>query len=369
LTLALLLCLAVQPMWAMEMGQKEEKSTTGVRLLKSGGKLDYPPGVSMNSVEGFVIVRFDVDIAGIANNIRTDDDEGFNVKIFGPTARNWVKAARFIPVTKNGVPVESKDLSLPVRFTSIATPGISREFRSELDKVVALVDAKDFSGAHHHAQWMLSEKTHLNYEYAVLESTLAHTLARTGELNAALEAARHVASPMRMNFDSYVIGGPLPKASEKDFFLPAAATGSLLKLQFQVATSLGLYGEAATAHAWLQSLGLVDQSDPSMATFQNLVANVQSAPRLDGIVKVGQSGIWRHKLLLRNFALRNIEGGEVQRLTVSCGSGRTQTTDYENPAEIAETIHSLPDDDSQCSLAIVATPGTQMHVIEYRYKP
>jgi TonB family protein len=375
--LVVVLCFAGQPMWAASAEPGDKASTTPLRettLPRVIGPVSqrllgelYPEAALREKLEGLVFVRFDLDAQGRPYNLVVED-EGFQVEVFGPAALRVVKSYRFEPATKDGVPVESQT-RMPVRFGLRLEPGITREFRAEVNKVVDLLDAKDYAGAHVHAQWMLSEKARLNYEYAVLKATLANTLARTGEIHAALEAVRSVTKPTTTQIEQFSVGGSVPIVTAKDFLLPLEMTGQLLELQFVLAASQGLDGEAAMAYAYLQGLGLVTESSPATLEFRKVRARLESAPRLEGTVRVGQSEIWRQQLVFGHFALRGVEGGEIRRLVVDCGVGGTLSASYSDSKQIPETVYTVPQGGTLCTLDIFAPPGTTMRVVEYRQAP
>lgn len=336
---------------------------TRPRLLRSPASGVYPSKALAENREGLVYLRFDLDETGKPSNV-TVEDEGFQVETFGPSARKWLAGARFEPVKKDGVPMALPGLRMPMRFQIRDTePGIKQDFRNEMNKVVKLLDDRDFAGAHFHAQWMLSEKAMLLYEYAVLEATLANTLARTGEIHAALQATRSTTTPSSMRMDPYRIGGPTPEVGERDFLLPKQVVEQQLRLRFILAASQNLDGDALTAHAYLQGLGMVPDNDPTFPEYRKILSRVQNSPKVEGQVKVGESSTWKQDLVFRAFAIREVKGGSIKRVETACHGGFWASDD---PAKFLEVVVQLPATSEACVLDINAAPGTQFRVVEYR---
>ncbi|MDR2216219.1 MAG: TonB family protein [Nevskiaceae bacterium] len=333
----------------------------------SSKELAYPENAQRRGMEGLVFARFDLDASGKPTNVRIDPD-GFHVDIFGPAVKRWVsQSVRFNPAMENGEPVALQGLRLPVRFSMNMKPGITREFREEIDKVVKLLDARDFPGAHHHAQWMLTEKAKLNYEYAVLQATLANTLARTGKMHAALDAARAATDPVRPKLnDLNPLSDEKLDLSEQDFLLPGEMTDQLLRLRFILAASQGLDFEAAQSYAYLRALGKIDAADVITSEAEKILVRLKSAPSLTGTVQVDESGHWTHLALLPYLAVRDVEGGAITQLIVHCSG---PDIGYNDPAQIPAIIKMGASESGYCQVAIFASPGTRMHLIEYRQPP
>lgn len=336
---------------------------TPPRLRSSPGANMYPPAALMKALEGVVYLRFDIDEKGRTSNISVRED-GFQVAAFAPAARNWLAGARFEPAKKAGLPVAVTGLQMPIRFQlSGINPGITPAFRDEMNKVVGLLDGKDYAGAHFHAQWMLSEKATLLYEYAVLEATLANTLARTGEFPAALQATRSTTALVSMRTDTYRIGGPIPELSESDFLLPKAMIAQQLRLRFILAAALGLDGEALTAHALLQGLGAVPDDDPTFPEYRKILLRIQNLPRLEGLAKTDESSRWKQNLVFRNLAIRDAKVGAIKHVDVTCDGGFWSSDD---PEKFRDAVISMGPDSDACVLNVSAAPGTQFRVVEYR---
>lgn len=337
-----------------------------LRVKHTGNLNDfYPSEAQRKGLEGLVYVLLDVDPKGVPTNISISE-EGFNTDIFGPTVTRWArKSLRFEPPTRNGEPVEVKGITIPVRFAIKMHPGVTRDFRAEIQKVVSLLQEKDFAGAHFHAQWMLAEKVQLNYEYAVLQATLANTYSRVQRPFSALAAVRRVTRPVSMRTDPYVVGLPLPEISERDFLLPAENVRQLLKLQYMLAASQGLTVEAVTSLAYLRALGGLDDADPANAQFYVLLNQVTNAQILNATVHMEEQSTWRHDLHFRYFAIRDVRGGSISQFSHNCGRDGTTVLDESSIGSVV----AVPEDGDACALNIDASPGTTFRIVEYREAP
>ena len=323
----------------------------------------YPVGARRDAL---VYVRFNVNARGEVTDAEVDEG-GFYSPEFQRAALATLKSLRFEPATLNGQPVEYMGERVGIGFMtgdSSGKPvkGVTREFRFEALKAQKLIRAGDYAGAEHHANWMMAEKVALRYEFAVLQSTLADTYARTGQHHLALVAAREVTARFGMNSDVYEPGGPLPKLSASNFLLPKDQMAQLLRLRFVLADSLGFYLDALRAHADLQALGLAAEEDPTMPRYRELLRIVQTAPAVKGHARLGQRG-WGHSFLFHRFTIAGVRGGSVSRISLSCAGFRREL-DFKPDAE-----WGIPAKYRNCSARIEGDPGTEFDIIEFRDAP
>ncbi len=143
----------------------------------------YPQPVNRSAL---VFVRVNITAKGKVQDA-TVADGGFHDERFAKAALQIAGQLRFAPAKLNGEPVDYYAL-IPIHFQYFdgSSHTVSGSFREEAGKVEKLLEQKDFAGAHFHAQWMLAEKVQTNHEYAILQTTLADTFARTGNIHRAL---------------------------------------------------------------------------------------------------------------------------------------------------------------------------------------
>jgi TonB family protein len=308
--------------------------------------------------DALVYVRLDLTAAGVATNVEVVEG-GFHDEGFAAAAKAVAKQLKFFPASRNGVPEESKGLVMPIRFNIHNATQITPAFRSELAKVSAFVSAKDFAGAHFHAQWMLSEKVKSGFEYAVLQATLADTHARVGNIHRALVASRNATAVTSMLSEQYIPGGPIPARSQKDFILSIADMTPILKLRYMLAVSQGLYLEALQTHATMQALNLHPEADPALVDFKELLNQVLTAPRLEAKARIDEDKIWRHDLSLRSFTVTDVRG-ELTDIEIRC-EGQNRKLDFKANIEIL-----VPPKWNNCSARFSGSPGAEFKIVEFR---
>jgi TonB family protein len=293
-------------------------------------------------------------------------DGGFHDEQFTTAALKMAAELRFVPARLNGEPVDYYGI-IPIHFEYLSgsTRAVSVSFREEAGKVEKLLEQKDFAGAHFHAQWMLSEKVQNNYEYAILQTTMADTFARTGNIHRALSVSREITRLATLHLDEYQPGGPLPTVTIKDFALWRAPfeLEHALRLRFLLATSQGFLLDAARAHADLQALHFAGPDDPTMVKFHEILQQMKDAPQLKAHVRIDDASRWEHDLLYNSFSLRELRGGGIGKIVVSC-AGYTHTLEY-TPG----TDWHVPDRLEECHASIEGKSGTEFDIVEYRDTP
>lgn len=320
----------------------------------------YPVGARRDAL---VYVRFNVNARGEVTDAEVDEG-GFYSPEFQRAALATVKSLRFEPATLNGQPVEYMGERFGIGYMtgdSSGNPikGVTRDFRSEALKAQKLIQAGDYAGAEHHANWMMAEKVALRFEFAVLQSTLADTYARTGQHHLALVAAREATSRLGMKTDLYEPGGSLPKLAAANFLLTKDQLAQLLRLRFVLADSLGFSLDALRAHADLQALGLVVEEDPTMARFRELLRGVLATPAVKGHARLGERG-WNHSFLFHRFTIAGVRAGAVRKISLGCAGFRREL-DFMPDAE-----WSIPSKYRNCSARFDGDPGTEFDIIEFR---
>ncbi|MEY2855301.1 MAG: hypothetical protein RL030_2433 [Pseudomonadota bacterium] len=311
--------------------------------------------------EALVYVSFLVGTDGRASSL-TINEGGFYNKRFSDAALQFVSRVRFVPAMRDGVPVAVSEV-MPVRFSVEGNRGVTAEFRSEMAKVVRLAQDKDYVGAHFHAQWMLAEKVQLNYEYAVLNYTIADTQARMGNVHRALIASRAATGRVSMDMEKYEPGGPIPLRRESDFTLSKGVLEAALRQRFALAASQGFFLEALRTHADLQGLGIIRKDDPTMATFEKVLSHVQTSPTLVANVQIDEDAYWDHDPLFSRLVVVGVKGGTLEGLELRCAS-QIQMFKIQDSVEL-----SIPENARGCRGRFIGTPGTRFKLIELRDLP
>ena len=173
---------------------------------------------------------------------------GFFEKRFADAAISVARQSKFSPKLVDGVPTPTYNVRMPVMFAIVGQPkGVTADFRREALTVVKLIKSKDYAGANFHAQWMLSEKVTLLYEYAVLQAQMANTYTLVGENHAALAAAKKATERSTSEIQDFVPGAKIARNSAGNYLLPKVLVLQLLELRVALADSLGLSVEALEA--------------------------------------------------------------------------------------------------------------------------
>ncbi|MFO1504004.1 MAG: energy transducer TonB [Steroidobacteraceae bacterium] len=295
----------------------------------------------------------------------TLSEGGYHDRETERSALQIARKVRLRPATVNGKPVESNGV-MPFRFLGAnayeSRKVVSTEFRAEADKVQQFLEKKDFKGAQFHAEWMLSEKVRNDYEYAILQTTLADSFARNNNLHRALVVIQDVTRRSSFKVQEYTPGGPIPQVTVKDFALwrTPFELEHMLKLRFILAESQGLYLDALRAHADLQALGFIKGDDPLMPRFGELLRRVDELPELTAHIRLDDRSSWRHSLLRNQLRLTNIRSGRIEEVALNC-PGYSRTLPYSAGEEIL-----IPPGLERCEAVFKGSPGTEFDVVEMR---
>jgi len=312
--------------------------------------------------EALVYVRIDISATGEPTNVVAAEG-GFHEPRFVDAAVRAVRSLRFVPATENGKPVATT-ASMPVRFRIYGGEseirGVTREFRKEVVKVQQLIENKDVAGAHFHAQWMLSEKVRLLYEYSALQAVLAQTHARMRNDFEALAASREATARSGMVLEQYEPGGELPRLNGRDFLLDRKGLGTLLRLRFILAAAKGAYLDALRAGADAQALGLLPEEDPLRREFAAIEGRIRSADALTAEAELVADGGWTHELVFRHFSVRDVGMGSLKTVRIEC-DGKNVEEVYVGGRE-----YHLPPDAHSCKAVFDGQPGTHFRIAEFR---
>lgn len=341
------------------------RKITPAKLDKKQQRMDsfFPGEVDR---EALVYVGVKISEQGEVTETRLLDG-GFHDRRFSDAALKVARRLKFVPAQSDGTAVTYEGI-VPIRF-SVPQPGgkpiqgVTPEFQREAKKVQTLIEQKDLAGAHFHAQWMLSEKVKLGFEYAVLQSTLAYTHARAGNVHRALKAARDVTAHTGMSLEKYQPGGPLPQISMRDFLLTKELLDQMLKLRFVLATSQGFYLDAVRAQADRMALKLAAPDDSYATDTTKLLAALEAAPSLRAHARIDEEKGWSHDLWFNRFAVRSLSGGSLSGMLLTC-DGYSRSLEYVEGAE-----WTVPARWSSCRLQFEGTSGAEFDIMEYRNAP
>jgi len=311
--------------------------------------------------EGLVNIEFDLLANGKIANIRVADG-GFYTKSLADAAIAAVRQYRIEPARLDGKPVDTYGITQPFNFFQPdVKQGVTAAFLRELKKIEDLVSANELAGAEHHAQWMLSEKVTLRYEYAALHAKLAELYARKGALSDAAASAYRATRPYATAVGSPSwIELPLPvTTSNRTYLLPKEVVVNLLDLRFRLLAKLNMYREALDAFYELAALVEIRSSDPRKAQADEFLAKLSGAERLVAKMEIGQSRRSRQHLSRQSFTLDKVKG-EVMTIKVDCLGQPSVKHDY-----VGGMDWMVPLDAEACAATVEGEPGATFDFVEY----
>jgi TonB family protein len=308
--------------------------------------------------EALVRVRFRVHADGHVSEVELLDG-GFHEQRFVAEVFRAMRTSKFKPAMKNGVPLDGYSVTQPVVFTLGADGnGITQEFRMELNKVEKLVRSGDNAGAHFHAEWMLSKKAKLLYEYAALQWQLAYTHASVGNIHRAIAAA-HAASERKSPAPhEFSLEELAPPNSFSYYLLPKEYVTDLLDMRFRLAASKGMLLESIEAYQELAGLVKIPADDPRARTAAAIVAALKGDKPLVAQLQVDESRSVTHELFRRTFSIEP-RTGAIDKVQLSC-AGQNRELAYQPGVE-----WTIPAKWEKCSAVIQAEPGTEFDFVEY----
>jgi hypothetical protein len=313
--------------------------------------------------EALVILTFDVLANGKVANIRLADG-GFHEQRFVDAASRALKKSTWRPKHIDGQAVETVGVRQAFNFAIVAMePGITKEFRVELDKVDDFLKKGDFAGGHFHAQWMLSEVVKLKYEYAVLQAQLARTYASVGRIREAIARATQATARPNVPWPEYLqLQATTPPNKPSNYLLSKEIVIALLEMRMRLLASKGLLLEAMQAYYEMAGLEMPKPDDP-LAEFAGLLAaKIQGSDPLVGEIEIGESRGWRQYLSRRSFSLDKVEGA-ISYVHVRC-SAKSQSFEFKPGVD-----WHIPVSWGICAADVEAEPGTTFNFVEFPDSP
>jgi hypothetical protein len=351
--LGLILLLAISMVQAQ--GQESGIHQISPAKVLKAGTVAWPGDASR---EALVVLEFTIGVDGLASDISVVNT-GFFEKRFADAAIRMARQSTFSPKLVDGVPSPTYNVRMPVKFAIVNQPkGVTADFRREALTVVKLIRSKDYSGANFHAQWMLSDKVTLLYEYAVLQAQMANTYALVGENHAALAAAKKATERSTSEIQDFVPGAKIARNSAGNYLLPKELVLQLLELRMALADALGLSVEALEAYSQLAGLRAVPPEDRLAKTAAQLTILVLSDLPLIGRAKLDTSGNWEHQPYRSTVTIRNINAGSLKSVDMTC---KETSREIQFKAE-AEWI--IPGPLNNCTLHFDGAPGTTFLIVE-----
>ncbi len=308
--------------------------------------------------EALVSVRFRVHADGSISEVELLDT-GFHEKRFVDEVFRALKTAKFKPATMNGVPMDDYYAIQRIVFgVGDLEKGISADFRKELDKVGKLISSGDNEGAHHHAEWMLSEKAKLLYEYAALQAQLAYTHARVGNVHRAIAAAKagseqKLPTPRELDLEKLA-----PPNSASYYMLPQKTVIDLLEMRFRLAASKGMLLESFLAFQELAGLEKIPDEDPRARMAVAMVAALKGDKPLVAQLRVDEQRYVGYKLFRQTFSIAPRKG-VPDRVLLNC-AGHSRVLDFQPGVD-----WTLPAKWEDCTVRVEADPGTEFDFVEY----
>jgi hypothetical protein len=325
--------------------------------IRSKRNLEFPLG-ELGVRDALVYIRFMVSAEGKPTQIELLRDRGFYNDAFIKEAMIFVRALRFNPATKDGVPVEYGPLTQSIQFSGRPPEqqGVTQEFRNEFDKVEALLRKGDVAGANHHAEWMLREKVQLKYEFAVLQAQLARTHAAAGNEREALAAVKQATSRITDDTPGFKLRAPIPANDASKYLLPRDFLVSLLELRMNLQVRNGDLMAALKTYNEMAGLTTIKAEDKPAVLAEKLTALLESGQSMAFPAEV-TGEFWSHELFHPRFTVRKVKG-QLGVIHLHC-RGEFTTRDYE-----PDTAWSVPDGWEGCVVEFYGDRGSTFELIE-----
>lgn len=308
--------------------------------------------------DALVFVRFMVAADGKATEIEVLRDRGFHTEGHVAEAMKYVRAMRLNPARKDGVAVAYGPViqHLEFRISSPQERTVTREFRTEFDKVEELLRKGDVAAANHHAEWMLREKVVRKYEFAVLQAQLARTHAASGNEREALAAVKLATSRVAGDAPGFRLRAPVPVNDESKYLLPGNFLVSLLELRMNLQARSGDLVSALKTYNEMAGLTTIKAEDAVAVLAEKLTVLLESGQSLSFAAEVTDE-YWSHELFHPRFTVRNVKG-RLGVIHLHC-SGEFTTHTF-----TPDTAWSVPDGWEGCVVEFYGDRSATFELIE-----
>jgi hypothetical protein len=325
---------------------------TPPKILKSELNWPGPP-----DREALVFLEFTLSAEGVVSDIKLVEG-GFHEQRFVDAAMRDLKSMKFQPALLNGVAMTIRGQRIPIRYKIDAGNGITSSFRKELKEVDRFIRSGDYAGAHFHAQWMVSEKVRLGYEYAVLQAQLAETYALVGDDHRAILAVRNATQRTNPDMAVFELRQPIRPNRASNYLLTKELVTSLLDLRMRLTAKHGMFREALQTYYDYAGLVDLEADDPRVALAEQMTTFMESDRDLIGKIQISEDGRWLHELSRQTFTLQDVKGS-VATLLMQCAD-RDRRLEYS-----AKVEWTIPASWKLCRVSISAAPGTSLQIVEF----
>ena len=305
----------------------------------------YPPFAEVDRMEGWVILSFIISPQGEVTEPMIEDSTG--IKAFESSAIEALKKWRYMPATRDGVPVEQAVRKFRMAFqiespgngaTKGARPAFVRQYRD----IQKLINERELAKAETLLQALESAERQNLYEDAWLwwlKFTYLKT-ANSDDLSQERDALR-----IAIGYEQdYLPPDVMVTAAQELYALEikgndfSAARRVFLRLRDSEAARQSKYYE--------ETIGVLRPH------FDRVQQVIDGHDTLTVLATIGSHDYWVHDLMRGSFSLSDLKGN-IQFLEVRCGRG---TKRYESVA--ADTTWAVPDSWGDCGVYVKGGRGS-----------
>jgi hypothetical protein len=307
--------------------------------------------------EGIVDVKFTVKADGSVGDVELLG--GFYDDAFRQEALDGIAASTFDPPKSGGDPVDWPDYRMRIVLRAPILPSVSPELAPELEKVTALLVAKDFTAAEPLIADLLATKAQTLFDYALLQDQLASLYLGTERPHAALVSLRNATSdskavPPQSRPDSRL---QIQEERYPDEYLLPELYRKALERKFAVAAALNQTGEALSIAEELEALG--DVPPGLRAQADTIIAKLATEEPIGSQIKL-VNGSWAYDVSTRRtFGMTGLQG-QVDFVDIACDNNRRRRMPFANDSEFA-----LPASWENCRLEFQGADGATFLLYEY----
>jgi hypothetical protein len=307
--------------------------------------------------EAIVDVRFTVKADGSVGDVELLG--GFYDDEFRQQALDGIASTVFDPPKAGDAAVDWPNYRMRVIQRAPILPSVSPELAPELERVTALLLAKNYSEAEPLVNDLLATKAQTLFDYALLQDQLASLYVGTERPHEALMALRNAtadskAVPPPPQSDSRLVARADQYPNEfliRELYLKA------LERKFAVAAALNQTGEAVSIAERLEALGSISPTVRDQA--DQIIAKLATEDPIGAQIKL-VNGSWIYDVSTRRiFGMTGLTG-QVDYVDIACGDNRRRRMPFTNDSEFA-----LPASWEDCRLEFLGADGATFLLYEY----
>jgi hypothetical protein len=308
--------------------------------------------------EGIVDVKFTVKADGSVGDLEVLG--GFYDDEFRQQAVGGIAAATFDPPKSGENAIDWPNYRMRVIQRAPILPSISPEVAPELERVTAMLVAKDYATAEPLLNDLLATKAQTLFDYAILQDQLASLYIGTERAHEALVALRNAtadskAIPPQSRSDSRL---QIQEERYPDEYLLPELYMKALERQFAVAAALNQAGEAVAIAEQLEAGGTIPPALREQA--DTIIAKLATEDPIGSQIKL-VNGSWTYTVSTRRiFGMTGLQG-KVDFVDIACGDNRRRRMAFTNDSEFALPA-SWGDD---CKLEFLGDAGAGFLLYEY----